>query len=224
MKPLSIQTIRRVTRHFPYGMYHGYSFCKLRTDPVYAAVAQRLLPSDLPLIDLGCGLGLCAFSLREQGFTAPVYGVDRDQPKIAMAQRLAQHYPPATFRVLDALDPAALQPPHGQPGHIVMLDVLHYFPPEVRRELLERIGQAVAPGGWAIFRTSPASPGWRHGLVRLEEWLIHKTRWMKVPAIAFPTIEEITEPFAEMGFSVEVRPLWGKTPFNSHLFAFRKPG
>jgi hypothetical protein len=37
----------------------------------------------------------------------------------------------------------------------------------------------------------------------------------------YPSIDEVTAPFRARGLSVEVRPLWGRTPFNSYLFVVR---
>jgi hypothetical protein len=44
---------------------------------------------------------------------------------------------------------------------------------------------------------------------------------MKSGAVHYPTIEEVVAPFRARGFTWEVRPLWGRTPFNSHLFILR---
>src|SRR5690606_9789718 len=41
----------------------NYVAAKVKTDPLYGAVYDELRGSDLPLLDLGCGLGLLAFYL-----------------------------------------------------------------------------------------------------------------------------------------------------------------
>jgi len=38
----------------------------------------------------------------------------------------------------------------------------------------------------------------------------------------FPARDEVTLIFAQEGLDVEVRPMWGWTPFNSHLFTIRR--
>jgi len=40
---------------------------KLATDPVYAAVADLVLPTALPVLDIGCGIGLLTHDLRGLG-------------------------------------------------------------------------------------------------------------------------------------------------------------
>ena len=37
------------------------------------------LRESVALLDLGCGLGLLAFCLREHGLTVPIHGIDYDE-------------------------------------------------------------------------------------------------------------------------------------------------
>jgi len=43
-----------------------------------------------PVVDVGCGVGLLAFYLRERNFLAPISGLDRDGRKITRAQAVAR--------------------------------------------------------------------------------------------------------------------------------------
>ena len=43
---------------------------------------------------------------------------------------------------------------------------------------------------------------------------------MKAEQLNFPTRAEVEAPFAD--FVAEVRPLWGRMPYNSYLFVFKK--
>jgi hypothetical protein len=81
----------------------------------------------------------------------------------------------------------------------------------------------VAPGGLCIIRATPRDESWRFRLTQIQEYLLHATRWMKSGALHYPSIDDILAPFHACGFTGEVRPLWGRTPFNSHLFVFRAP-
>ena len=78
--------IDRIARQFTGRWRQGYVRGKLRSDPAYEAVFERLKDLPQPVLDVGCGLGLLAFYLRERGFTPPVVGVDFDAEKIASAQ------------------------------------------------------------------------------------------------------------------------------------------
>ena len=53
--------------------------------------------------------------------------------------------------------------------------------------------------------------------------LVKAIRWMRSGVVHYPVAEEVCAPFRARGFACEVRPLWGGTPFNSHLFVFRAP-
>src|SRR3546814_13644134 len=60
--------------------YH-YIRSKLSTDPLYPGALRALRGSTAPVMDLGCGLGLLAHALRQDGQAMPYYGVDNDADK-----------------------------------------------------------------------------------------------------------------------------------------------
>ena len=224
MSRLPLPVSLRIAARYRDNTFRCFSACKLWTDPVASAVAERLLPTDLPLIDIGCGIGQFTFYLRERGYTAPIFAVDTEVKKIEAAQAVATaHYPDTTFAVMSAADPAALTPTNQQPGHIVMLDVLHYLDPEHQMRVLHDLAQAVAPGAWVILRATPRDESWRFRVSLAEERMIEKVKWVSAVPVYYPTRDEIAGPFAERGFTCDIRPLWGLTPFNSYFFAFRKP-
>ena len=63
-----------------------YAIGKITLDPAYPAVAKALGKSTLPLLDLGCGMGLLAAYLRASGHCAPLVGWDLDEEKIEIAK------------------------------------------------------------------------------------------------------------------------------------------
>ena len=193
-----------------------YAEGKTALDPAYPAVVAALKDSPLPLLDLGCGMGLLAAYLRAHGYEAPILGVDADEKKIGIA-RQALADTKVRFRAGDAREFPE------QSGHVVMLDVLHYFDDAAQGALLRRIAASVAPGGLALVRVTLQEPTWRFALTRAEEWLIHQVRWIPWMGSNFPTRDEVIAPFREAGFAVDVRPMWGRTPFNGYFFSFRRP-
>ncbi len=211
---------QRIANRFPLSpALRGYIRGKIRIDPVYEAVAQLLLPAPTPVLDLGCGLGLLSFYLRERGFTAPIHGIDTATRKIAHAARVAESFDGLTFAAADAARP----PPVAETT--VALDILHYFDATRQRDLLRHLAEATPPGGRVIIRNAPRDErSWRYWLTVLEEFWVRISRWIiaKDP-INFPSIDEIVAPFEAVGYTIKVEPLWGKTPFNSHLFIFTKP-
>jgi SAM-dependent methyltransferase len=197
----------------------GYVWGKLRSDPIFAAAFELLKDSPLPVLDIGCGLGLFEFYARERGLATPFTGVDFDGKKIRRARRVAKRaYPDVVFVEGDVLLVG-----DSSHGHVLIFDVLHYLDSPGQARLLEHAAGRVAPGGCCIIRDTPRSANWRFRVTQAEEIWARATRWLKSGVLHYPSIAAITEPFRLRGFSVEVRPLWGRTPFNSHLFVFRAP-
>lgn len=212
--------IERIARRYAGRWRQGYARGKLRSDPIFAAAFELLKDAPLPVLDVGCGLGLFEFYLRECGFKEVLTGFDFDAAKIEQAQQIAEaHRVEVSFSVGDVAD--AL--PVGAPGHAVIFDVLHYLDAAAQRELLDRVAARVAPGGMCLIRETPRDGTWRFRVTQIEEMAIHSILWMKSRAVHFPSVEEVIGPFARRGFSAEVHPLWGRTPFNSHLFILRSP-
>lgn len=207
----------RIARKFSSRWLQGYVAGKVRLDPAYAAVYERVAAAPLPLLDIGCGLGLLAFSLRERGFAAPIAGIDVDERKIEPGRVVAAaHYPCVTL----GLGSALTLPEHA--GHVCMLDVLHYFSPREQAEVLQAMAQRVEPGAWCIIRTTPRDGTWRFRATQIEEVFARAISWMARPAIAFPPLDSISVHFPAEQFESEIHPLWGATPFNSWLLAFRR--
>jgi SAM-dependent methyltransferase len=211
------RVIERIARRYEGRWLQGYARGKLRGDPVFAAAATLLKGASLPVLDVGCGIGLFEFYLRECGFTAPLAGCDFDAAKIAQAQRIARDFADVTFTHADL----TVGLPAGECGHVVIFDVLHYLPAAAQRRLLESVAARVAPGGCCLIRDTPRDGSWRFRATQLEEWFIRAISWMKSGAVHYPTVAEVVAPFTARGFTAEVRPLWGRTPFNSHLFILR---
>lgn len=196
----------------------GYVRGKLASDPAYDAVLQRLGGASGSILDIGCGLGLLSFYLREHGHTGEILGVDLESKKIAKAAAIArEHYTGLSFATTDARDVS------GSFSHIVMLDVLHYLDDAAQVKLLEWMAGAVAPGGCVILRNAPRDNSIRYRITYLEELFVRASGWISGGIINFPTCAEVSAPFQAAGFVCEIGPLWGGTPFNSHLFVFTRP-
>lgn len=185
---------------------------------MYDAAASRLRHLDHPLFDLGCGVGIFELYLRELGFTMPIVAVDHDQRKIATARTLARHYASLAFRAADAREAV----PVGM--NVVALDVFHYFTEAEQRKIADSIAAAVPAGGVAIIRDAVRDGSVRYKLTAAQETFSRAIRWLKAERLNFPTVDLVAAPFRERGFSEEIVPMWGRTPFNNYLFVFRRPG
>ena len=185
----------------------NYARSKLATDPIYAAVAERLRGTTGPIADVGCGIGLMAAVLREQGFAQPIVGIDHDAAKIEQARRAV---PSASFEVGDAREaiPAS--------SAVLLLDVLHYFDDDEQSRILAN----AAGAGLVIIRDALRDDSWRYRLTLMAEKFARGVRWTKGERLNFPTRQRIAGAFE--GFASEIAPMWGATPFNNYLFVFRK--
>ena len=210
--------IERIARQYSGPWLRCYARGKLWRDPLFAAAFEVLKDSPLPVLDVGCGVGLFEFYLRERGFVPPLFGIDFDAGKIAKARAIAgRTYRDIEFSVGDVLETGDFR------GHVVLFDVLHYLPAARQTELLEKIAAHVAPGGLCLIRATPRATNWRFRLTQIQEFFLRATLWMKSGAVHYASVDDIILPFRARGFECEVRPLWSGTPFNSHFFTLRAP-
>lgn len=207
----------RIAAHLRQRWHRDYARGKLRFDPAYAEVAALLGDSADGLLDVGCGIGLLGFYLRERGFRGSYHGVDFDAKKIAAARQVAGHYEDLHFATGDANALPAFC------GHVALLDVLHYLHRAEQHRLLQAAAERVTPGAVLIVRNVLRDAGWRFRATVVEEKILYATRWMCSPAQHYPSREEIEEPLRAAGLGVEVRPLWGVTPYNSFVIVARRP-
>ena len=212
-------SVRKIAAMFPGRWDRNYVAAKLRTDPLYTTLAENLRGSELPLLDIGCGLGLLAFFLRAEAIEVPILGLDYDTRKIDSARRatLAAGIESLTFSHHDARNGL---PPHQ--GNVSILDILQFFTPSEQESLLKLAASRVIPGGKLIIRSGLHDSSWRFKITVLGDWLAKATFWMKAAPTHYPTsgdLQKILSPFG----NVEISPLWGGTPFNNHLIILTRP-
>ncbi len=210
--------IARIGARYARREHRSFARGKLRWDPVFQAVGPLLATSPRPLLDIGCGLGLLGQYLREHGFRARYLGVDLDTRKIAEAQVAAQPGLDLEFAVGSATSLPDFR------GDVALIDVLHYLPAGHQQLALAEAAARVPPGGMIVIRNVVRDASWRFRATVMEEHFIRALRWMRYPATHYPGRDEIEAALRATGFSTEVKPLWGRTPFNSYLFIARRDG
>jgi SAM-dependent methyltransferase len=206
----------RIASHFRSRWLRAYVRSKLRTDPAYGAAHEVFARLATPIIDVGCGVGLLAFYLREQGVRVPNIGLNFDRRKIDAANRIARHYQDVQFLVGDMRQRCGLR------GSFALLDVVHYLADDERLRLLSDIADATDPDGVVVIRTVMREANWRYRATLAVELLARSSGWLRADRLNIPTRRDLMAPFETRGFTCHTRPLWGNTPFNNHVFVFRR--
>jgi trans-aconitate methyltransferase len=128
-------------------------------------------------LDLGCGYGLVAHWLTLFTPERRVRGVDFDAEKICVAQVTARANPQVSFEQRDILE----WPKFPTCDCVLLCDVLHYFPNELKADVLQKTFTALRPGGSLVIRDAMAEENSGHRTVaRAEKWAVrlgqNKTR------------------------------------------------
>ncbi len=208
----------RVATQFSQRWLRNYVRGKLRRDRIYPTAYELLGSSAKPILDVGCGVGLLAFYLRERACPEPVLGLDVDARKINYGAKVAAgryHDVELRFQDVQAAVPSFS-------GNVALFDVLHYLPEPEQHTLLSHLAGCVAPGGLLIIRDCPRDAGPRYWITWLAEKFAQAISWNLDSALHFPSRRSIDEVFGAADFERESRPLWGRLPFNNHIFIFRR--
>ena len=209
------ESVRDIARAYGRSRWlRGYVRGKIAWDPVFPLARREIVQRNQPVIDIGCGLGLLGISLRAAGITLRYRGSDISAWKVNLGKEAVRYYAfeDAGFEVCDALST-----PIPEGATICMFDVLHYLKPEDQQRMLARLAEAAEQGSLVLIRSALRGTGWRYAATLLEEWWTRATGWIRGGEINFPTREEVVGVFEERGLATEVFPLWGRTPFASHL-------
>jgi 2-polyprenyl-3-methyl-5-hydroxy-6-metoxy-1,4-benzoquinol methylase len=210
---VTAQLAKKLSAPFPGIWARSYVSSKVKTDPLYGAVFDELRSAQMPLLDLGCGMGLLAFYLREKGLHFPIHGLDYDPRKIEAARRVAEmlSHRQVSFDTHDAREGL----PH-HAGNVSILDILQFFTPDEQEALLNLAASRVAPGGKLVIRSGLRDESWRFKVTVAGDLLAKASFWMKAAPTHYPTASDFERILAPHG-NVKIVPLWGGTPFNNHL-------
>jgi 2-polyprenyl-3-methyl-5-hydroxy-6-metoxy-1,4-benzoquinol methylase len=208
----------RIAERFREPWLRHYVRGKLRRDNIYPTAYEIFCGSAAPILDVGCGVGLLAFYLRERGCGQPVVGLDADARKIRRGVGITEkNYRDVDLRFHDVEE---TMPEFS--GNIALFDVLHYLSPEKQSVLLDHLSHCVAPGGVLVIRDCPREPRPRYWLTVLAEKFAQTISWNRAGSLHFPSRVAINAAFDASDFARETRPLWGASPFNNHIFIFRR--
>ena len=191
-----------------------YALLKLRSDPLYPGVLNALRGSSAPLLDMGCGLGLLAQALRQDGQHMAYLGVDSDASKIQRATTAAgrTNLNDASFAPIDLL--AELPAHHGS---VAILDVLQYLPAAAQPGLLKRAAAMLSADARLVIRMTVADGSRRSGVSRVADRAANLIGWMRSRPRDYLDVDAVRAHLQQAGLTVSLTPLYGNTPFNNWL-------
>lgn len=173
--------------------HRGYVRFKVRMDPVYRLVCLRLGRVGT-VVDLGTGLALLPALLAVRRQAEEIVAVEWDEAKVATARLACSGLPSVTLHAADArsfpLPPA---------DAVLMVDLLHYYPVDEQRALLERAAAALRPGGLLVVRETCGRRGGRVRMTRLLEWLSVRFRWNRGPGLFYREREDLVADLSGLG-------------------------
>lgn len=224
-RPVPAARARHIASAFGPERWYGnrwdlhYTRAKLGSDPLYPGVCAALQGSRLPLLDLGCGLGLLAHALRAEGLAMPYRGIDLDGAKIRRAKRAAlrARLPEAMFEARDLADPGFDLASLGHQGNVAVLDVLQFVPEPAQQRLLEQVIAMLVPGSRLVIRTGLADGSRRARITRAVDVFSRLVGWMSAAPGSYPDPDRLRAAFDDAGLESRFTPLYGRTPFNNWL-------
>ena len=216
--PTHERACERVAALFARPWLRHYVASKLRSDPVFPAAWEVLRNSREPILDVGCGVGLLPFYLRERGSDQVIIGVDADARKLREARKIiSRRYVDIEFIEHDVSNQLG-----DFRGNVALLDVLHYLPPDRQQTLLSELAARVPSGGALLLRDCPRDGSPRFWITYAGEVFAQTISWNLGVPLHFPTRESINAAFHEQDFDREEAPAYAGTPFNNRLFTFRR--
>lgn len=198
-----------------------YARAKLMSDPLYPGVAQALRDSSAPLLDLGCGVGLLAHTLRADGLAMPYRGVDIDAAKVDRATRAARNAGLCDV-AFEAMDLSGRLPAHA--GSVAVLDVLQYVDGNAQAAILDAAMEMLIPGAVLVIRTGLDDGGRRARVTRAADLFGRAVGWMYSKPQRYPRADALRERLDAAGLASTFTPLYGKTPFNNWRIVARRAG
>lgn len=200
---------------------------KLRTDPVYRAILELgLLLGRAHVLDLGCGQGLLSAWLQAaelcyaSGTWPPAWPPAPRALSTRGIELMARDVERARCALGSASDVSQADirnTSFGKADAVVILDVLHYMPPEAQLEVLRRVRAALPPQGLLLLRVGDAAAGLRFHYGQWSDKFVMLLRGHSLAAQHCRSVAQWRLLLRECGFDSEAKPMsWG-TPFANVL-------
>ncbi len=230
--PFDVQLLEAVSARYMVTDVFSWEFVrgKLRHDPLYFGVLRAgVLPGEGSLVDLGCGRGIflaqlaTAASMSREGKWSEEWpkpseltlcGIE-GRPKHADVAR--QAVPEAR---IEAADLTTQVVPEGDV--MLLFDVLHYLDESQQTDLVERVAEALRPGGLLLVREADRDKGSRFVMTRIQERCSSLARGAWRQKFHYRGTADWIALFERQGLSAESAPMAEGTPFANDLIVARK--
>ena len=173
-----------------------FAYWKMRLDPLFEAL-EAVVPRQGEILDLGCGYGIVAHWLALGAAQRVVLGADSDERKIRVARAAAALNPRVSFDCADVLSweyPAC--------DCVLLCDVLHYLPHELKALVLRKACAALRPGGRLVVRDAFHEESRGHRLVAWsEKWAVRLGQNRTAHGLRFESLAVHQALVAEAGFA-----------------------
>ncbi len=178
-----------------------YLGLKLKICPLLALEAH--VPDRGQIVDLGCGNGLFGFILKLGSPLREIIGLDLDDKKLSLAQKIQQGRRLCQFLLADLnqLDfPSA---------HIyTLVDVLYLLPPSLQLKILKRCYELLPPGGYILIKEIDTRPRWKYLWNYFQETLsVRVVGFTRGKRFSFRSSAEWASLLKELGCHVNIIPL-----------------
>ena len=173
---------------------------------------ESLVPESGLILDLGCGHGVVANLMGMRSSTRRVIGFERDGRKAAIGRGRLSNVEIRTCDVLRAdLPPADV---------VSIIDVLHHLEsPRAQQLLLEKAVACLGNTGVLVVKEVTRSRPLRfRATLVLDRLAYPRDRFY------FLRHEELHQGLEGRGLSVEMIPLWRRTPYAHYAMVCRRPG
>ncbi len=211
---------------------YEFAWRKLAGDPAYGTILTRgLLQGRQRVLDLGCGLGLLAATLRAaercsrrgdwpENWPAPcaasIRGIELQAATVARARRALGHSAEIVQGDIRVCD-------FGVADAVVILDVLHYIEAGAHRALLQRAQQTLRPAGLLLLRVGDAAGGLRFRISQCWDQAVLLARGCGFRRLHCRSVGQWSALLSECGFESQVISMSAGTPFANVLLCAR-PG
>lgn len=216
--------------------YH-YARGKLGGDCIFREMLrQGILPAEGHFLDLGCGQGslfawlLAARQLYEDG-RYPADWAPPPQPTSLRGVELMQKDVDRAAVAFGADHPLVRieqgdmnQVDFGHPDGITILDALHYFDHAQQLQVLQRIRQALPPGGLFLTRIGDASAGLPFHVSNWVDHVVTFLRGHRLPRLYCRSLADWQALLTGLGFEVSSASMNQGKPFANVMLVCRVPG